>query len=215
MITKITGKLVALSGAEATLEIGAFEYEVFVPEFVRRQLQAQIGKPVSLQTIEYIDGNPQKGGKMVPRLVGFLSPVEREFFEMICSVDGVGVRKALGAMVRPVREVAESIEEQDVKALSALPGIGPAMAERIVAKLRRKMTKFALMIAREAPAGEKGEGQSDVINEGYEALVALGHSPADAREKIIKAAQAKGKVKSVEDLIQEVYRQVRGERSGA
>lgn len=215
MITKITGKLVALSGAEATLEIGAFEYEVFVPEFVRRQLQAQIGKPVSLQTIEYIDGNPQKGGKMVPRLVGFLSPVEREFFEMICSVDGVGVRKALGAMVRPVREVAESIEEQDVKALSALPGIGPAMAERIVAKLRRKMTKFALMIAREAPAGEKGEGQSDVINEGYEALVALGHSPADAREKIMKAAQAKGKVKSVEDLIQEVYRQVRGERSGA
>ena len=216
MITKITGTLVGLSGTEATLEIGAFEYEVFIPEFVRRQLQSQIGKSVSLQTIEYIDGNPQKGGKMVPRLVGFLSAVEREFFEMICSVDGVGVRKALNAMVRPVREVAESIEEQDVKGLSALPGIGPAMAERIVAKLRRKMTKFALMIAREAPAGEKGSaGQSDVINEGYEALVALGHSPADAREKIMKAAQAKGKVKSVEDLIQEVYRQVRGERAGS
>jgi len=209
MITKITGKLVGLSGTDATLEIGAFEYEVFVPEFVRRQMQSQIGQTISLQTIEYIDGNPQKGGKMVPRLLGFLNSVEREFFEMICSVDGVGVRKALNAMVRPVREVAEAIEEQDVKTLSALPGIGPAMAERIVAKLRRKMTKFALMIARETPAGEKSP-QSDFINEGYEALVALGHSPADARDKIMKAAQAKGKVKSVEDLIQEVYRQVKG-----
>lgn len=211
MITKITGKLVGLSGADATLEVGAFEYEVFVPEFVRRQLQSQIGQTISLQTIEYIDGNPQKGGKMVPRLVGFLNGIEREFFEMICSVDGVGVKKALGAMVRPVREVAEAIEEQDVKTLSALPGIGPAMAERIVAKLRRKMAKFALMIAREAPAGAgEKSSQNDVINEGYEALIALGHSPADARDKIMKAAQAKGKVKSVEDLIQEVYRQVKG-----
>lgn len=210
MITKITGKLVGLSGADATLEIGAFEYEVFVPEFVRRQLQAQIGQTISLQTIEYIDGNPQKGGKMVPRLIGFLNGIEREFFEMICSVDGVGVRKALNSMVRPVREVAEAIEEQDVKSLSALPGIGPAMAERIVAKLRRKMAKFALMIARETPEGGDKAPQGDVINEGYEALVALGHSPADARDKIMKAAQAKGKVKSVEDLIQEVYRQVKG-----
>lgn len=212
MITKITGKLVALAGADASIEIGAFEYEVFLPEFVRRQLQSQIGQTITLQTIEYIDGNPQKGGKMVPRLVGFQNAIEREFFEMICSVDGVGVRKALNAMVRPVREVAEAIEEQDVKALSALPGIGLAMAERIVAKLRRKMAKFALLIAREAPGGK--EPQSDIINEGYEALVSLGHSPADARDKVMKAMQAKGKIKSVEDLIQEVYRQVRGEKTG-
>ena len=38
---------------------------------------------------------------------------EREFFELFCSVDGVGVRKALRAMVRPVKEVAVGIEEQD------------------------------------------------------------------------------------------------------
>lgn len=212
MITKITGKLVGLSGADASIEVGAFEYEVFLPEFVRRQLQSQIGQTISLQTIEYIDGNPQKGGRMVPRLVGFQNAVEREFFEMICSVDGVGVRKALNAMVRPVREVAEAIEEQDVKALSALPGIGPAMAERIVAKLRRKMAKFALLIARDAPGA--AAPQSDIINEGYEALLALGHSPADARSKVMKAAQGKAKLKSVEDLIQEVYRQVREEKAG-
>ena len=90
-------------------------------------------------------------GRLTPRLIGFLTEVEREFFELFCSVDGVGVKKALRAMVRPVREVATAIEEQDTKALSALPGIGPATAERIVAKLRRKVPKFALMAARDEP----------------------------------------------------------------
>ena len=56
MITKITGKLVHLSEEAATLEIGAFEYEVFIPEFVRRQLQPTVGADISLKTIEFIDG---------------------------------------------------------------------------------------------------------------------------------------------------------------
>ena len=121
---------------------------MLIPEFTRRQLQSQIGQEISLHTIEYLEGNPMQG-RMTPRLIGFLSEVEREFFELFCSVDGVGVKKALRAMVRPVKEVATAIEEQDAKALSSLPGIGPAMAERIIAKLRRKVPKFALMVARE------------------------------------------------------------------
>ena len=84
--------------------------------------------------------------RLIPRVVGFLSAIDREFFDIFCSVDGVGVRKALRAMVRPVREIARTIEEQDVKQLSTFPGIGEATAERIVAKLRRKVGKFALII---------------------------------------------------------------------
>ena len=205
MITKITGKLVDLGGQEATLEVGAFEYQVLVPEFVRRQLQSQLDAVISLRTIQYLDDNPQKGGRMTPRMIGFLSDVERQFFDLICSVDGVGVRKALTAMVRPVRDVAAAIEEQDVKFLATLPGIGPAVAERIVAKLRRKMTRFALMPESDLP--EDGTTKGDVLHEGYEALVALGHSPVDARKKIERATESKSKFKSVEDLINEVYRQ--------
>lgn len=206
MITKINGKLVRLNDAEATLEIGAFEYQVFVPEFVRRQLQGLIGQDVSLRTIEYMEGNPQQG-RLTPRMVGFMSDAERDFFELVCSVDGVGVKKALRAMVRPVREVAVAIEEQDVKQLSTLPGIGPAVGERIVAKLRRKMAKFALMIAEELPADSSAD--HDIINEAYEALISLGHSASDARKKIEAAANAKKKFKSVEEMLTEVYQQER------
>ncbi|MBC8113131.1 MAG: Holliday junction DNA helicase RuvA [Candidatus Saccharimonas sp.] len=203
MITRITGKLVRLDGDAARIEVGALEYEVFIPEFVRRQLQALMGSEVSLKTIEYIEGNTQ-GGRLVPRLIGFLADVELEFFEMVCSVDGMGVKKTLRAMVRPVREVAEAIEEQNLKELSMLPGIGPAMSERIVAKLRRKMAKFALMVAREFPAEAKS-AERGVLHEAFEALLSLGYNAVEAREKIDAVSSGKTKLKSVEDVILAIY----------
>ena len=171
LITKITGQLIALEENVLTLRVGAFEYEVLIPEFTRRQLQSQIGQEISLHTIEYLEGNPMQG-RMTPRLIGFLSEIEREFFDLFCSVDGVGVKKALRAMVRPVKEVATAIEEQDATLLSALPGIGPAMSERIIAKLRRKVPKFALMVAQQEV--HEAEVESDVVVGDLRGLAAFG-----------------------------------------
>ena len=208
MIVKITGKLVALYDERAIIETPPFEYETLIPEFTRRQLQGELQKTISLFTIEYIDGNPGQG-RLTPRLLGFLTEVEREFFEIFCSVDGVGVKKALRAMVRPVREIASAIEEQDVKSLSRLPGVGPATAERIVAKLRRKVPKFALMAARPNEAelvSQGGSDVSDVVAETFEALLSLGHGEAEARRMIDSVLEgAKKKFKDAADLIQAIY----------
>ena len=103
MRTRISGRLSELGDTEATIDVGAFAYAVYVPDFVRRQLQGREGQEISLRTIEYLEGNPQKG-RMTPRLIGFTSDAEREFFELVCSVDGVGVKKTLKAMVRRRRE---------------------------------------------------------------------------------------------------------------
>jgi Holliday junction DNA helicase RuvA len=204
LITKITGPLVALQNDIATLRIDAFEHEVLIPEFTRRQLQQQVGQEVSLHTIEYLEGNPMQG-RLTPRLVGFLTEAEREFFELFCSVDGVGVKKALRAMVRPVREVAVAIEEQDTKALSALPGIGPAMAERIIAKLRRKVPKFALLVARDER--REAEVEPDVVAETFDILRGLGHSESEARKLLDAALATKKKFKDVQTLIEAIYQQ--------
>ncbi|MDR3182518.1 MAG: Holliday junction DNA helicase RuvA [Planctomycetaceae bacterium] len=205
MISKITGQLTALHPERAVLAAGAFEYEVLIPEYTRRQLQNEIGKPVSLHTIYSLDGNPQ--GKMTPRLIGFLTEAEREFFELFCSVDGVGTKKALRAMIRPVKEVATAIEEKDEKFLASLPGIGAAMSERIVAKLRRKVPKFALIVAGDLPE----EQRIDVISETFEALLTLGHSESDARHLIDTVLKTNTKFKDSGEMITAIYRVKRGE----
>ena len=150
-------------------------------------------------------------GKLTPRLIGFLNEAEREFFDLFCSVDGVGVKKALRAMVRPVREVATAIEEQDVKSLSGLPGIGPATAERIVAKLRRKVPKFALLATRDD--SRTAAVELDVMSEGFSVLLRLGHSEKEARRLVDAALEKKQNFKDVQSLLQAVYEQGRGSDS--
>src|SRR6476659_6165200 len=201
MITKITGKPVAIAADTLSLAVGAFEYEILIPEFARRNLQDQIGNQVSLHTVEYLEGNAMQG-RLIPRLVGFLSPVEREFFDLFCEVDGVGVKKALRAMVRPVQEVATMIEEQDAKGLATLPGIGPATADRIIAKLRRKVPKFALLVALETSAG--AEIERDLLTEAFDVLRALGHTDADARRLLDGALDKQRSYKDVDALLHAV-----------
>jgi Holliday junction DNA helicase RuvA len=207
VITRISGQLVRLEDDSATLAVEAFEYQVFIAEFSRRQLQPLVGQSVSLHTIYYHDGDPSRG-RVTPRLVGFLSEVEREFFDMFCSVDGVGAKKALRAMVRPVQDIAVMIEEQDVKGLSSLPGIGAATSERIIAKLRRKMSKFALLVAQQETYA--ADVKRDVVAEAFDALRTLGHSEADARRLLDGVLQAKRKFPDVEALLHAIYQQSHG-----
>jgi Holliday junction DNA helicase RuvA len=209
MITKVTGTPVSVAADTLTLAVGAFEYEILIPEFARRNLQDRIGHEVNLHTVEYLEGNPMQG-RLIPRLVGFLSPIEREFFDMFCEVDGVGVKKALRAMVRPVQEVAAMIEEQDAKGLATLPGIGPATADRIIAKLRRKVPKFALLVARET-AGPVAEIERDLLSEAYEVLRVLGHSEVEARRLLDGALDKKTKYKDVDSLLHAVYEKTHSE----
>jgi len=209
MITKISGTLDRIDHSSNSIElaVGPVVHEVLVTELVRRSLQTKLGQSVTLHTMEFLEGTPGRGN-LVPRLVGFLSEVEREFFDLICEVDGVGVRKALRAIIRPVGEIATAIDEQDAKALATLPGIGAATAERMIAKLRRRMPKFALLIAREAP-GEGGMTKADdVIGETFEVLRSLGHSDSDAR-RLVDALRAEKKTpKDVQEALEAIYRQL-------
>jgi Holliday junction DNA helicase RuvA len=205
MITRISGTLERVETSAIDVAVGPVVHEVLVTELVRRSLQGKIGQPVVLHTLEYLEGNPTRGN-LVPRLVGFLSEVEREFFELICEVDGVGVRKALRAIVRPVGEIAAAIEEQDTKSLSGLPGIGGATAERMIAKLRRRMPKFALLVARESPSDASIPG--DVLSETFEVLRELGHSESEARRLVDALREDKKKPKDVQDALEVIYRQM-------
>jgi Holliday junction DNA helicase RuvA len=208
MITRIAGLLNRVLDEEIRLQVGPLEYQVLVPEFVRRQVQGRVGEDIVLHTSEYFDGNPMQG-KVVPRLIGFISEAELEFFELFCTVDKVGVRKAIKALGRPVREIADAIQRQDAKWLTTLPGIGPATAEQIVATLRRKVTKFALM----APTREQGDESAaasatdgNLAEDAYQALLSVGHGPGEARD-LLDRVLGKGRAfKSADEILLEIYK---------
>ncbi len=205
MITKMTGTLTGVFDDEARLEIGAFEYQILVPEAVRRQLQLRAGAEVTFHISEYLEGN-QSSSRFIPRKIGFLYESELEFFDLFCTVEKIGVKKALKAMCRPVKEIADAISRQDVKWLTTLPGIGAATAEQIVTTLKRKITKFTVDTTsqpEEAPTddatepnkprrkvkGERPENSAVVatgklIEEVYQALMSLGMNPLEARAKL-------------------------------
>jgi Holliday junction DNA helicase RuvA len=210
MITKITGLLSRVLNDEVRLQVGPFEYQVLIPEFVRRQVQTRLGQEITLHTNEYLDGNPMQG-RVVPRLIGFMTEAELEFFELFCTVDKVGVRKAIKALVRPVRDIADAIQRQDSKWLTSLPGIGAASAEQVIATLRRKVTKFALM-AVPPDSGDAGPAAAtavdgDLIEDAYQALLGVGHSPAEARGRLDRALSGRRSFASVEDILLEIYKQ--------
>jgi Holliday junction DNA helicase RuvA len=208
MITKITGHINRVLDEEVRLQVGPLEYQVLVPEFVRRQVQGRIGQEISLHTSDYLDGNPMQG-RVVPRLIGFTTEAELEFFELFCTVDKVGVRKAIKALIRPVREIADAIQRQDTKWLTTLPGVGAATAEQIVATLRRKVTKFALM-AEPAANGEGSPTPATVVDgqlleDAYQALLSVGHTPVEARIRLDKVLNDGRKYKTVEEILLAIY----------
>src|ERR1700682_476831 len=160
MITKITGILNRVLDEGVRLQVGPLEYEGLTPGFVRRALQTRVGQEVTLHTSHYMDGNPMQG-RVVPRLIGFAAEAELDFFDLFCTVDKVGTRKALKALVRPVKEIADAIQRQDAKWLTTLPGVGAATAEQIIATLRRKVTKFALMAGPTSAVETEGPANVD------------------------------------------------------
>jgi Holliday junction DNA helicase RuvA len=215
MITKITGVLNRVLDEDVRLQVGALEYQVLVPEFIRRRIQGSIGQELTLYTSHYFDGNPMQG-RMVPRLIGFTSEAELDFFELFCTVDKVGTRKALKAMVRPIKEIADAIQRQDSKWLTTLPGVGAATAEQIIATLRRKVTKYALMTSPRDDGPTETDDRRDagptvvvdgnVMEDAYQALMSVGHSPQEARQRLDKALATGKTFKSVEEVLLEIYK---------
>jgi Holliday junction DNA helicase RuvA len=210
MITRITGTLTRVLDEEVRLQAGPFEYQVLVPEFVRRQIQLLIGQEVSFHTCHYFDGNPMQG-KVVPRLIGFMGEDELEFFELFCTVDKVGTRKALKALIRPVKDIADAIQRQDVKWLTTLPGVGAATADQMVAKLRRKVMKFAMMpdgsgvIVNGNGAAKPTVVAGNLLEDAYQALMQVGHTPAEARDRLDKVLSDGKTYQSVEEIVLAVY----------
>ena len=209
MITKMTGTLNRVLDDEARVEIGPFEYQVLISEANRRSLQMRLGQEVTFHVSEYYEGN-QSGTRLVPRKIGFLSEHELDFFDLFCTVDKIGAKKALKAMGRPIKEMADAIQRQDVKWLTTMPGIGKQSADQIIATLKNKVTRFAMAgPTMESQAGDGGQAAAatgTMFEEAYAALMTLGLAPVDARNRLDQVAASGKPLQTTEDVLNAIFR---------
>jgi len=203
MIVRLTGTLIDLTEEAVVIERDGVAREVLIPRFSLGELAASRGRSVTLHTLEFYEGN-HASGHLVPRVIGFVHPEDREFFERFLDVKGIGLRKALKALSEPVRKIATWIESGDVKALAKLPGIGARASDMIVATLKGKVKDFALPseVSTEAPATMLTQAQRDAL----EVLVAWGDPRNDAQRWIERAAQLHPDADSPADVVRVAYR---------
>lgn len=203
MIAQIEGKLVALDEDKCLVQVGPVCYEVMLPGFAVAQLSGRIGEQVILCTMEYYEGS-LGGGNLIPRMVGFLSRGEKEFFAIYTSVKGMGIKKGLKSLSLPIARVADAIEAGDEKLLTAMPGIGKKMSQQIVADLKGKLTQFAIA---PAPAGGKpAQAFGTFQTEALEILIAWGEKRNEVMELIELACRKHPEIKTAEELVPLVYR---------
>lgn len=205
MIAGIEGKLVKLGTETALVQVGAITYEVMLPGYCVSALSGLTGSDIILCTMEYYEGS-LGGGNLIPRLVGFLTPTEREFFSTFISVKGMGIRKGLRALNIPIADIAAAVESGDEKLLMTLPGIGRKMAQLTVAELKGKLQTFAVGTEPARAATQFKRFQVEAL----EVLVAWGEKRNEAMELIELAGQKHPDVQTTEDLVRLVYRLKQG-----
>jgi len=213
MITRITGLLIEINTDLniVELEIGPIVYELMVPGYAIGALCITQGQEVTFYALEYYESAGAQGGNLVPRIIGFPEANDKAFFQTFITVKGIGIKKALRALAKPIGDIAGAIESGDAKYLVALPEIGKRSAELIIAELKGKMTTFAL-VAASRPVGEtthiettasaKTEGEREAI----EVLIQLGEKRPDAETLVSRAVRNFEDEQTADTLVQAVYR---------
>ena len=211
MISQITGTVQHVEENTLTVSVSGISYEVFIPASVFRNLSGQLEKnaQVSLITYHYYQSDPSKS---IPILIGFSNRIEKEFFERFITVSGVGPKAAVKALKPPIPDIAAAIDAGDLAFLKSLPGIGEQRAKEIIAKLQGKMGKFGLMAGGSGRNGSSKAGHADAEPmdahaEALEVLLQLQYKREEGKEMLRKAFARKKDLTTVEEILNEVYRQ--------
>ncbi len=176
MITGIHGTLETSKADAVILRVGGFSIRVAVPSSTLHRLTEE-GTEVSLYTHFHIreDGIA---------LYGFLDEQDRNAFEQLIAVSGVGPKVALALLsVMDAPTLYKAVADEDVQRLGLAPGVGKRLASRLILELKGKLPTLPTAEAVGAPSGNRI--QAEVL----EALLGLGYSPSEAQAALAKIPQ--------------------------
>ena len=174
MIAQVRGRLIQKGPGSVVIEASGLGYQIFVSLTTFYDLP-ELEQSVILHTHTHVREDALK-------LFGFSTPLEKELFQILIGVTGIGPKLALNILsgIRP-EELLQSLDQRDMNRLQAVPGIGRKMAERMVVDLQEKARKIESKWA--LPPQEKLalEGVAeDVIS----ALLNLGYKKGQAEKAV-------------------------------
>ena len=188
MIAYVRGLLDHKEPNRVIVDVSGIGHEIFVPLSTYQQLPA-IGAQVKLHTHHHVREDTMQ-------LYGFVSTEEKEIFEMVLSISGVGAKVALSILSSiSVDAFRRAVAQGDMKALTKIPGIGKKSAERMVLELKDKIGKVQLD-ERMAKILETESG-SDAVS----ALLSLGAGQSAAEYAVYRAERLLGEDAKIEDVI--------------
>lgn len=197
MITHLRGKLADKSPTSVVADVGGVGYGIAISLTTYEQLPG-VGEEVHLFTYLYVREDRME-------LFGFAEEGERELFELLIGVSGIGPTLAQTVLsgMSP-QALQEAIFHGRVNELTAIKGIGRRTAERMVLDLRDKVR----LPAAEGESDEKtGKAKSSHVEEAVMALTALGIAASAARQAVSKAVQKNGATQSVQQLIKQALKE--------
>jgi Holliday junction DNA helicase RuvA len=204
MISALTGEIRSVDEDRVHVAVGALVFELLIPAVDVAELGANLGEEVTLHTWLYLQGDAS-GGSIEPRLIGFLRPGDKRFFEKFITVKGIGPKTALRALTVPVGEIAQAIEEKNARYLVQLDGIGKRTAELMIAELSGKVGQFASPTT--ATVRTSGTAHRTPIEEdAVAALMALGEKRLEAEHLLDRARQSDPGLSSTAALMREMLR---------
>jgi Holliday junction DNA helicase RuvA len=170
MISRLRGEVVARTGGGIVVDVGGVGYLVTATASAARK--AKQGRELTLETYLHVRDDALQ-------LYGFAEAAERELFEHLLSVSGVGPKVALAIVSgSPPDELRRAIALEDTARFQAIPGIGKKTAQRVVLELKEKLGEAG-------PAGDEPTPLSPKPHlVARDALVELGYSVVEAEEAL-------------------------------
>tara|TARA_B100000315_G_C14567235_1_gene583599 strand:- start:792 stop:1352 length:561 start_codon:yes stop_codon:yes gene_type:complete len=183
------------------LDVSGISYEIQAAKNVLTRLIPDESGEVELFIYHYLTIDKSKA---MPVLIGFSEELEKDFFEKFITVSGVGPKAALKAFDKPIAAIASAIEQGDLNFLTSLVGIGKQRAKQIVAQLQGKVGRFALLKGDEP---QRAPIKKEIIEQAKEILKRLQYSSRESADMVSKAFKVSSEIDTVEDLLNEIYRQ--------
>jgi len=177
MYEYIKGKIIEVDTQKAIIDVNGIGYKVYIPASIYQDLVDK--DQITLHTSYVVKEDSQT-------LFGFLTKLQRNAFEMLTTVSGIGAKTAvllLGHL--DIDNLNIAIQNADIRLISKVPGIGKKTAERLILELRDKFKSLNQQYSDDIHLNKKATIASDAIA----ALMNLGYNPSQAQKAVKSAIQ--------------------------